>query len=243
MSLAKGLSVYMNGVSLGCALQSLDATATTDSIDSTTLCRTARTYVQGIKNGTASASGIWDYDSTNLDEIHDVFKAAYTAGTENVVTATLAALAVGVDAIMLNSVQSSYNIDVQNAALIMCTADFQATSGINYGKILFSGLVNNTSTNGTAVDGGATSSNGGLLQYHIQNPSQLAGSVKLQHTDDISGTPTWVDVTGGTLTFSASGNKFAAGYAEVSGTIEQYVRVICTATSGSITFQAAFARR
>lgn len=230
----------MNGVSLGCALQSIDATATTDSLDSTTLCKSARTYAKGIKNGTASASGIWDYDSTNLDEIHDVFKAAYVNGTENVVTATLSALAVGVDAIMFNSVQSSYNIDVQNAALIMCTADFQATSGINYGKVQFSGSVNNTTSSGASVNNGAATTNGGLLQYHIQNPSQLAGSVKLQHSTDNS---VWVDVSGGTLSFSASGDKYAAGYAEVTGTINQYVRVQCTATGGTITFQAAFARR
>lgn len=229
----------MNGVSLGCALQSIDATGTTDALDSTTLCRTAKTYAVGLKNGTASASGIWDYDSTNLDEIHEVFKAAYANGTTNVVTASLAAIAVGVDAIMFNSVQSSYNIDVQNAALIMCTADFQATTGINYGNILFSGSVDSTSTTGSAVTVGAATTNGGLLQYHIQNPSQLAGSVKLQHSSN-SGS-TWADLT--TLSFSASGDKFAAGSAELTGTIEKDIRVICTATGGAITFQAAFARR
>lgn len=240
MSLAKGLSVYMNGVSLGCALQSIDATGTVDALDSTTLCQNAKTYAIGIKNGTASASGIWDYDSTNLNKIHETFKAAYANGTNNVITASLASLAVGVDAIMFNSVQSSYNVEVQNNQLIMCSADFQATTGINYGKILFSAAVNNTTTDGTSVDGGASSANGGLLQYHIQNSSQLAGGVKLQHSTNNS---TWVDVTNGNLTFSASGSKYAAGSAEITGTINRYIRVQCTATGGSITFQAAFARR
>jgi hypothetical protein len=39
MALAKGLAFYMNGVSLGCALQSVDATAETEALDATTLSR------------------------------------------------------------------------------------------------------------------------------------------------------------------------------------------------------------
>lgn len=239
MAIAKGLSVFMNGVSLGCALQSIEATSSTEALDATTLCSTARRYSKGIKDGTASASGIWDYDSTNLDEIHNAFSQAYDSSSENVITATLATIGVGVNAIMFNSVQTSYNIEVENNALIMCDAEFQASSGINYGQILFNAAVNNTTTNGTTYDGGASSSNGGLFQAHIQNPSQLAGSIKLQHSTDGSN---WADVTGGSITLTAT-NKFDGKYAEVTGTINRYVRAVAAATSGSITFVAAFARR
>lgn len=239
MAIAKGLSVFMNGVPLGCALQSLEATANTEALDATTLCNTARKYQPGTKDGTASASGIWDYDSTDLNEIHDVFSAAYDGGGENVITATLAAIGVNVDAIMFNSVQTSYNIEVQNNALIMCNADFQAVNGINYGKILFNAAVNNTTTNGTTVDGAASSANGGLFQVQVQNPSQLAGSIKLQHSTDGS---TWVDVSGGSITLT-SANKYDGKYVEVTGTIQRYVRAVAAATSGEITFVAAFARR
>lgn len=239
MAIAKGLSVYMNGVSLGCALQSIEATSTTEALDATTLCNTARRYAKGIKDGTASASGIWDYDSTDLDEIHNAFSTAYDGSTENVVTASMAAIAINVDAIMFNAVQTSYNIEVENNALIMCDAEFQTTSGINYGKILFNAAVNNTTTNGTTVDGAASSANGGLFQVQVQNPSQLAGSIKLQHSSDGSN---WVDVTGGSITLTAA-NKFDGKYAEVTGTINRYVRAVAVATSGSITFVAAFARR
>jgi hypothetical protein len=240
MALAKGLSVYMNGVSLGCALTSLDATAETEALDSTTLCQNARTYAAGLKNGTVSASGIWNYDTTNKDEIDDVFKAAYDAGTENVLTATLAAIAVGVDTIMANGCQTNYTVEIANGQLIIVNAEFQATSGINYGKVLFNAAVNNTTTNGTSVDNSASSSNGGLFQAHIINPSQLGGSIKLQHSSDNSN---WVDVTGGSITFSASSATAQAQYKEVTGTINRYVRAVGAATGGTVTFVAAFARR
>lgn len=241
MSLAKGLSVYMNGVSLSCALQSIDATATTDALDSTTLCNTYRTYATGIKNGTVSASGIWDYDMTTLDEIHNVFSTAYNGGTEAVVTATLESIAsnaVNKDAILFNAAQTSYNVDVQNGQLIMCTADFQASSGINYGKVIFNAAVNNTTTNGTAIDNSASSANGGLCQVHVQNPSEYGWTVKFQHSSDNS---TWVDLT--TLTSSGTGLKYEAQSAQITGTVERYVRARITASTGSITFVAAFARR
>lgn len=240
MALAKGLSVYMNGVSLGCALQSVDATAETEALDSTTLCQNARTYAQGLKNGTVSASGIWDADITNSDELHDVFKTAFDGGGENEVMATLETIAVDAACILFNARQTSYGIEIANGQLIIATAEFQATSGINYGRVLFNAAVNNTTTNGTSVDRGASTSNGGLFQFHIQNPTQYAGSIKLQHSFNNS---TWADVTGSSTSWSASGPKFDSGYKEVTGTINRYVRAVAEATGGSITFQAAFARR
>lgn len=240
MALAKGLSVYMNGVSLGCALTSLDASASTDALDSTTLCQSARTYETGLKTGTLSASGIWDYDQTTLDKIHNVFSTAYDSGSENSVCATLAAIAVGVDAIMVTGCQSSYNVEVPMGQLVVCSAEFQATSGINYGKIAFNAAVNNTTTNGTALDNGASSTNGGLFMVQAQNPSEYAGSIKLQQSTDNN---TWADISGSTLTLTGTGKKYEALYVELSGTVQRYVRAVATASTGSITFVAAFARR
>lgn len=240
MALAKGLSVYMNGVSLGCALQSIDATAETEALDSTTLCANDRTYALGLKNGTVSASGIWDADTTNADELHDVFSAAYDSGGENEVMATLEAIAVDAPCILFNARQTSYSIEIANGQLIIASAEFQPFSGINYGRVLFNAAVSSTTTNGTSVDNTASTTNGGLFQFHIQNPSQLAGSIKLQHSTNNS---TWVDVSGTETTWLASGPKFNAGYSEITGTINRYVRAVATATGGSITFQAALARR
>lgn len=239
MALAKSLAFYMNGVSLGCALQSFDATAETEALDATTLCQSARTYAQGLKTGSVSASGIWDADATNADEIHDVFQLAYTNGTNNVVTATLASLAVGADAVLFNATQTSYNVEVANGQLIIASADFQTQSGINFGKIIFSAAVDNTTTNGASLDGGASSTGGALFQVQVNNPDLDGGNVKLQHSTNNS---TWTDVQ--TLNLVGSSVFEALSYEVPRGTtLNRYVRAVCTADDEEITFVAAIARR
>lgn len=238
MAIAKSLNAYFNGVPLACALTSIDGTAETEALDATTLCQSSRKYVQGLRNGTVSMSGLWDYDSTNLDEIHNVFSAAYDNGSTGHVIATLTAIAHGVDAMLFSAKESSYSVDVQNGQLITCTADFQTVDGLNFGKVIFSAAVNATSTNGTVVDNGASSSNGGYFVISAQNPNEYAGNVKLQQSTDNN---TWTDLA--TLTLTGTGVKFEGLATEISGSVARYIRARATASTGEITFQAAFARR
>lgn len=238
MALAKGLAFYMNGVALSCALQSVDATAETEALDSTTLCQTARTYATGLKTGSVSASGLWDYDSTDVNKIHNVFEQAYTNASNNIVTATLASLAFDADALLFNATQTSYNVEVATGQLVIVSADFQTQSGVNFGKIIFSADVDDTTTNGTSKDFGASSTGGALFQVHIDNPTQDTGNVKLQHSTNNS---TWTDVA----TLNLTGAKFEALSYEVpkGTTLNRYVRASCTADNEEINFVAAVARR
>jgi len=240
MALAKNLAFYMNGVSLSCALQSFDASAETETLDATTLCQTARTYATGLSTGTVSASGLWDFDSTDVNKIHNAFESAYTNGTNNVVTATLQTLAHGADAILFNATQTSYNVENATGQLITASADFQTQTGIGFGKILFAGDVLNTTTNGTSVDGGASSTGGALFQVHAVNPSEVSGDVKFQHSSNNS---TWADLT--TINLTGAGKKFEAFSYEVARgvTLNRYVRAVLTAGANTITFVAAVARR
>ncbi len=238
MALAKGLAFYMNGVALSCALQSVDATAETEALDSTTLCQTARTYATGLKTGSVSASGLWDYDSTDVNKIHNVFEQAYTNASNNIVTATLASLAFDADALLFNATQTSYNVEVATGQLVIVSADFQTQSGVNFGKIIFSADVDDTTTNGTSKDFGASSTGGALFQVHIDNPTQDTGNVKLQHSTNDS---TWTDVA----TLNLTGAKLEALSYEVpkGTTLNRYVRASCTADNEEINFVAAVARR
>lgn len=228
----------MNGVSLGCALQSVDATAETEALDATTLCQTARSYATGLKTGSVSASGLWDYDSTDVNKIHNVFEQAYTNGSNNIVTATLASLAFDADTVMFNATQTTYNVEVATGQLVIVSADFQTQSGVNFGKIIFSANVDDATTNGTSKDFGASSTSGALFQVHISNATQDTGNVKLQHSTNNS---VWTDVT----TLNLTGAKFEALSYEVptGTTLNRYVRAVCTADNEEINFVAAVARR
>lgn len=236
MAIAKGLNFYVNGVSLACALQSFEATSEAEALDATTLCNTARKYVQGLKNATVSTSGIWDADSTNLDEIHNVYSSAFETGNQADVLATLATASVGTDAILFKAASTSYNIEIENGALVICSTDFQTNEGVGYGKVLFTQSVNGTTVTGSSVDNGAATSNGGLFVIQIQNPNQYAGTVKLEQSSNNS---TWAEIA----SFTLAGTKFDSETIELSGSIAQYLRVKCTASTGAITFTAGVARR
>ena len=235
MAIAQGLSIYVNGFNLGCAFKEFSPTAEVEVLDSTTLCRTSRTYAQGFKMGNATASGIWDYDQTNADEIHNILTSAFENGTENIITSSLATLAVGGDAIMMNAIETSWAINPELGQLIMCNADFQANNGVYFGKWIFSNSVASTTTNGAGQDNAASSANGGFVQVHYQASTASAGTMILQHSTDNS---SWADLA----TISLSGTTDSDS-AFVSGTVNRYVRARCTATGGTATFQVAFVRR
>jgi hypothetical protein len=237
MSLAKGLSIYVNGYNLAVAFQSFNPTATLAEHDATALADTARSYEPGFQDASISGAGVWEYDSTNLDKIHNILSAAILAQTSLVVTWSLETLAVGAVAMLINGAQSKYEINSPLDALITVVSDIKSTNGLNFGKWLFNAAVASTTTNGTSIDNAAASTNGGLFHVHVQDGTATDCDVKVQHSTDNS---VWVDL--------ASCNNFAATGASsatvaAGTTVNRYIRASVTTSGGSSTVQAAFARR
>lgn len=242
-------SVYANGHDLGGALKSISVAADVEVLDSTTLANTYRVPVPGFKGGKFSASGVFANDGTNLDEIHNILAAAFTAGTNITITSTLGAAAViGGDAVMLDSYATKYAVNVPLGQLIMVELDAEATNGIGWGKWLFNASVASTTTNGASVNNGAATTNGGFFHAHLQNSTlsdvPTKATIKLQHATDDA---TWVDLIAASVfsdvgglpdTFGVLTSNVAAGT-----TVRQYLRASVTTDSGTATVQAAFARR
>lgn len=246
MSIAKGLSFYMNGVSLGLALQSFSADAEVEALDSTTIGKTSKTYATGLKNGTVSASGIWDYDQTNADKIHNVFSDAFTNATDSVCFGSLQALSVtNADLVMFNAVQSSYSIEIENGQLIICSADFQTTAGVRYGKLLYNAAVTAAASpvNSSSIDfGSGSTATGGFFQCQIYNPGGATGAgstIVLQDSPDNSN---WSTVSGSTLTATSAIYQGHSFEIPTSTTLQRYVRVRMTTAGGTVTYRAAYAR-
>jgi hypothetical protein len=240
MAIAKNLSFYMNGVSLAEAINSFSPDATVEIIDATAIAHTYRVKEIGFKNGMMSGSGYFKYDQTNLDEIHNVMSAAFAAGTESVVTASLEALAVGGVAIMLNPTQQSYSITTPLGQAISNNFNLESNNGINFGKWMFNAEVDTTTTNGTSVDNAAATANGGLFQVHYQNGAGAEDlTAKIQHSTDNS---VWADL--GTITVSNITGFGASSLAIAAGTtVNRYTRAQIAVASGALNVQAAFARR
>ncbi len=240
MSIGKNISFFANGVNLAGALKSFEPTADVEILDSTVLNSTGafRTYVQGFKNGSLSAEGVWSYDSTNEDEIHNLFTDAFENGTEMIITASLETLTVGNPAIIMNATEKSFSINPALGQLIMVSAEFQSNNAVNFGVWMFNASVDTETVNGTSIDNAVSSANGGIL--HVQ--TQQAGGtklvdVKIQHSTN--GT-VWVDLA---IIAQFDGANAARSAVVAAGTtVNRYTRVVAT-TDGDVAIQAAFARR
>lgn len=236
--IARGIYVYCNGVSLPLTDYSVSAEA--EELETTNLNNTARSYITGFMNGSLDLSGVWDYDQTNLNKLHNILTSAMVGRTENIVTISLGTFASGTTAILLNAIETSNDLDAEATTLIIMQASFRATSGIGFGKALFNAEVDTTTTDGTSVDNAAASANGGLFQVHYQNGAGTEDlTAKIQHSTNNS---TWVDL--GTITvnnitgFGASSLDIAAGT-----TVNRYIRAQIGVAQGALNVQAAFARR
>jgi hypothetical protein len=243
MSIAKGLSIYGNGIDLKYAIKEYNPNSEIESLDATALGHTDKVYELGFKNGTISLNGVWKYDEVNLDEIGNLLRTVFQSDTDVVLTVSREVLAIGGQADLSTGFVTKYSKPTQSGQLIMTSAELQTRTGIELGKWLFSGQVDDETINGTSVDNGAATSNGGILHVHAQN-SSLAdlsdASVTLQHSVDGS---TWVDLLTNVQLDGVAENEAIAVAVAAGTTVRRYLRAVPT-TSGGIAFiQTAFARR
>jgi len=241
MAIAQSNSFLMNGVQLACFLKSFTPTAETEALDATVLCNTYKSFEFGYRTGMISAEGLFSADAVNADDIHDVFKAAYDAGTSNVVTASLGTVAVDAPAIMMDGPQLKYAIDTITGQLITVNAEFQATNGIAFGKWLANVQLNSGTTNGTSVDNTAGTTNGGVFHVHLHNNTASDCDFKVQHSTDNS---SWSDLTGAAVNNLSAAHSSGSATVATGTTVSRYIRLVSVITGGDTTLvSAAFARR
>ena len=97
MSIVKNISFFVNGHNIADAVTGFTFQADSEELDATTVASSGafREFVQGFKSGSLQASGIFDSDTVNADEIHDILSSAYNSGNEQNVTTSLGTIAVG----------------------------------------------------------------------------------------------------------------------------------------------------
>jgi hypothetical protein len=241
MAIAQNISIFCNGVNLGSWLKSLDPNAEVEELDATVLANNYRSYEAGFKTGMISAEGLFSSDTATADEIHDVFNAAYTAGTSNVVTASFTTPAVGGPAVMLDGPELKYSVNVTTGELVMVQAEFRATNGLSFGYWLANAGVSSGTTNGTTHDNAALTSNGGVFHVHLHNDDASDCDFKVQHSTDGS---SWADLTGATVNNLSATRAAGSATVATGTTVNRYTRLVSVLTGGEATLvSAAFARR
>lgn len=231
----KNAGVFVGSNDLSSYFQGTDLEASCASHDVTTYSKTTATVQRaaGLWDGKVSLSGLFDATA-------DAILAAFIGSASGEVF-TFCPYQTSLGQAFLGVVQhASYKMSnpvggmVTVSAELVCRSDFEPG-----GQMLRTLSQSATSANGSTVDSGAASTNGGIATIHCTAFSGTSVAVKIQHSTDGS---SWADLTGGAFsTLSAVGSEritIAAGT-----TVNRYIREYHTHTSATATYIVAFARR
>ena len=180
-------------------------------------------YLAGIQTATVGLGGFYDGASDGVDEETPltIFNGGDTAGNR---------------AFLLNSQIQNYTIDSAVADAVQINSSFTG-SNFGNGKSLYA-LTNTSATvTTTSVDMGASSSIGGQAHIHVTAHGSSNIAVKIQSSADNG---SFADVTGlGFTAITGTGSERKATASTT--TVNRYVRLVITRTSGSATFSVAYA--
>lgn len=224
------LSSYLNDAS---------ASADVETAETTGFGSSAKTYIVGLRDGTVSASGMFDGVAGAIDE---VLAASLGSDTLSPVTVGYNGTTLGNRVTLLQAKTTSYEISTPIGDVVSVSYSAQADGGLDQGVSLAALASVSASTTGTANDNTASSTNGGMAQVHVTTNTRSATVViKIAHSADNS---TFADLV--TFTTVGIGATTSERSLVASGTtVNRYLRAVATlaAGTGSITYQVSFARR
>lgn len=233
--------VYVNGYDLSGYLKSAAVNAGREMYDSTTLGDTDREYVGGLGDATFSADGLFEADSA-APKIDDILAAALDLAASVILTHLPYGDGLGNRGVGIDGDEATYDISSPVDDLVSVTVEVQSSVGAEPIKVLHPHGAETITGNGTGVDNGASSSDGGsgYLQVtaHDRTDGNETADIKVQHSvDDV----TYADLI--TFTQIASATPQAQRVA-VTGTVNRYVRDNRTmaGTTPSTTYHLAFSR-
>ena len=199
--------------------------------ETTTFGSSQATYIQSTETATASLGGFIDLGTDAVDE---ELQAVIGSASATPLSIYQGGDTAGNKVVLLNSRIQNYTIDSSVGDAVGVSATF---TGDNFGngKSLYA-LTNTSATaNTTAVDFGASSTLGGQAFLHCTAHSSANISVKIQSSADNS---SFADVSG--FSFTAISGTTSERIA-TTNTVNRYVRLAITVTSGSATFSVGYA--
>jgi len=236
----KGVNVFIDEFNFSTYFNSVSASTTVDTAETSAFGTSAKTYVVGHLDGTISLSGMFEGTaSTGTDEFFD---NALANATKALLIIAPEGHANGYRAIMAEADNTSYEVSSPIGDIVQASAEFQSSESVEHGVILSSGAAVSATGNGTGVDHGAATTNGGAGFLSVPTNTRNGNiTVKIQHSADNT---TYADLVTFTVVSSTSTTseriEVAAGT-----TVNRYLRVNYTVagSSGSATPVVAFTRR
>lgn len=221
-------------------LQKMNPVRNRDYANCSTLISTSHEYTPVLRGGSFALEGLYRTNQIAGASLQDIF--ASLPDTQIIVTGYPDTRTAGKPALLMYADVLRYNVDSVVADLVKVMIDLSSQKWhVEHGVSLHDLTAEVGTGNGTTVDNGTATTNGGVGVFHCTAIAGAAPSVvvKIQHSTN--GT-TWVDL----LSFPAA-TAATKGRVEVAAgtTINQFLREVHTfgGTTSSITFNSAFARR
>ena len=234
----KSVKVFVDEFDFSSYFNDVSASTMVETAETSTFGSDAKEYITGLVDGTVSLSGM--FEATASVGTDDYFETVLGGDTKQKVIVAPEGHALGSRAVMLESDATSYEVSGAIADVVQASAEFQSSEGVEHGVILSSGSAVSETGNGTGVDNGAATTNGGVGYLSVPvNTRNGDVTVKIQASADNS---TFADL----ITFTAvSTATTTSERVEVTGTVARYLRVSYTVAgaTGSATPIVAFSRR
>lgn len=238
--------IWMDGFAASAYLDDVSMEGKTDTAETTTLSKTAKTYIPGLDMSTVKLKGFFD---SNTVSPSSTFEALLNARRRTVFATTFfpgGGGAINDPAYLLNGFMTEYDVTSMVKDAVTLKMEYQSNTGLQYGRVLLTDgtrIVTDLTGVQGRIDGVAASTNGAVA---ILSTSAVLGTsptldVKLQHSTNDS---VWTDVAGGAFVQQTSVTGVKGNYLTIPGTINRYVRVVwtITGTTPSFTFNVAFRR-
>lgn len=228
---------YLGLLNLSCYSRTFNATSTTDALEVTTICDTAKRFIVGLSAGSVSLDGPLDTDATAngfADGVHDLKQstAPFSYAPEGVSAGSAVLMGLAVESNVTTQATVSGTVDWSLSADI--------SDGLEAGAAIEAENAITADTTGSAQNNGAGTTNGGVAHLHVTAFSGLTSdAITIEHS--VNGSTSWATlVTFATVTGVSSERVVVAP----GTTVRQYLRVVDDVTgTGSITRAVAFARR
>jgi hypothetical protein len=234
----KSIKVFVDEFDFSSYFNDVSASTMVETAETSTFGSDAKEYIPGLKDGTVSLSGM--FEGTEDVGTDDYFSAVLGTATKQKVIVAPEGHGLGGRAVMLESDATSYEVSGAIADVVQASAEFQSSEGVEHGVILSSGAAVSSTGNGTGVDNGAATTNGGVGYLSVPvNTRNGNVTVKIAASADNS---TFADLV--TFTVVSSATK-TSERVEVTGTVARYLRVSYTVagSTGTATPIVAFSRR
>jgi hypothetical protein len=233
----KDTTVLMNQYDISSFLDNSETEHTIEVLEATTYGNDSKVYALGKEDGIATLEGLGDGGAAELDQILSGIKRSTG------VKATIVRGVANEDmADLLSVIESQFDTQASITGLIRLTAALQADSdGVDHGHILRVPSATGASSNSSALDGAAATTNGGVGHLHVSANSGTTPTLDVIIEDSADGSTGWATIA----TFTQVTTTNQAVRVEITGTVKRYIRAAWTigGSTPSYTFAVAFARR